>query len=95
MKRYMPREHPGWIGAFTRDEYPGALRNGTPVVKVTFERGDAHPIGTRGVVLGSVGHPEIGIGYFVEWETLPRHAVLVVSGKIRAAADVSSRSGRA
>jgi hypothetical protein len=83
MKRYMPREHPGWIGAFTRDEYPGALRNGTPVVKVTF------------VVLGSVGHPEIGIGYFVEWETLPRHAVLVVSGKIRAAADVSSRSGRA
>ena len=84
MKPYEPVEHPGWRGMFTRDEYPGALRNGTRIVKVTFERGDAHPVGTRGVVLGSVGHPTIGFGYFVEWATLPRHAVFVLAAKVAA-----------
>jgi hypothetical protein len=84
-RRYEPIEHPGWFGLFTRDEYPGALRNGTRIVKVLTLPGDAHPVGTRGVVLGSMGHPEVGLGYFVEWETKTRVAVFVEANKIDAA----------
>jgi hypothetical protein len=82
--RYKPKEHPGWLGMFTTEEYPGALRNGTVIEKATFEQGDGTPIGAKGRVLGSMGHPEIGVGYFVEWEARPRMAVFAEARQIRA-----------
>lgn len=79
------REEPGWRGAFTRHEQPGAIPNGTRVVKVHAEAGDANPTGTRGTVLGSLAHPEVLAGevlYFVEWDTQPRTAVAVAGFKL-------------
>lgn len=76
-------EHPGWVGLFTTDEYPGAYRNGTRVVKVRTEPDDFHPVGTRATVLGSFGHPSIPeIMYCVEWDPLPRVAVAVIGSKL-------------
>lgn len=80
------REHEGWIGAFTRDQARQAqLKNGQRVCKSLHELGDATPVGTGGVVLGSVFHWTVGVGYFVEWDDKPRIAVLVVAAKVRAA----------
>lgn len=86
---------PGWRGWFTREQALGAWRNGTRIVKVAVEEGDAHPVGSLGTVLGSMAAPpemiaqlttEFGrrsrVLYFVEWDDLPRHAVGVVSAKI-------------
>jgi len=56
---------------------PGAIPNGTRVKKVVCESGDGHPIGSTGVVLGSVGPgyiPQLGreaYGYWVEWDEDP------------------------
>lgn len=76
------RTEQGWVGVFTRAQDPDAIPNGETVVKVAGEEGDTHPIGARATVLGSLSHPTIGIGYFVEWEDLPRHAVGVMAWKI-------------
>lgn len=75
-------EHPGWSGVFTRNQYPGALANGTRVRKRVEERGDAHKIGDLATVLGSIGHPDVGVGYFVEWDDLPRMAVFLQEHKV-------------
>lgn len=64
----------------------GAMPNGQRIIKVKSEDGDANPVGTRGRVLGSLYDPELGYGYFVEWETFPGLPVLVKAFKI--AADV-------
>lgn len=78
-------EHDGWTGVFTRNQYEGArFRNETRIVKAAEEPGDTTPLGTLGTVLGSVGHPDLGAGYFVEWDNRPRHAVFVVEFKIAA-----------
>jgi hypothetical protein len=77
------REYPGWFGIFTREQAPGALPNGTRIVKVQTEKGDAHPIGARATVLGSMAAPNVGLGYFVEWDAKPRCAVFVVDWKVR------------
>lgn len=77
------RDYPGWHGAHTRTEAPGALRNGTRVHKIATEDGDTHPVGSKATILGSVHVPERGYAYFVEWDDSPRYAVLVVAGKIR------------
>lgn len=45
---------PGWVGAFWRQQAPGALVNGSRVVKVKAEKGDLTPLGTQGTVLGSM-----------------------------------------
>jgi hypothetical protein len=90
----MPHVHLGWRGAFVTDQYPGAYPNGSLIIKTTSEPGDAHPVGTLGTVLGSMGHPKVGIGYFVEWQDMPRVAVFVQQGKIRLAAHVTE-PGRA
>lgn len=82
------REEPGWVGWFTRRDAIGAWRAGTPIVKVKTEHGDANPVGTRGVVLGSLCHPDIMNGnvmYFIEWDQMPRHAVACIGWKIGAA----------
>jgi hypothetical protein len=76
------REYPGWAGIHCRDQYPGAYTNGSRVVKVAGDAKDAHAIGTGATVLGSMGHPEVGIGYFVEWDATPRVAVFVAAVKI-------------
>lgn len=77
-------QEPGWRGAFTRDEADGALPNGTAIQKVKSEPGDFNPIGARGTVLGSLRAPSLGVAYFIEWETLPRCAVVVAAWKISA-----------
>jgi hypothetical protein len=74
--------HEGWRGMFTRDRANGAYPSGQRIVKVKTEAGDANPIGTRGTVLGSVGHPDLGICYFIEWDNHPRAAVAVIAWKI-------------
>jgi hypothetical protein len=75
-------EHPGYAGMFTRHQMPGAIANGTRIVKTASEPGDANPDGTLGTVLGSVGHPDVGNAYFVEWDTKPRVACLVRAHRI-------------
>jgi len=76
------RNEDGWFGLFTRAEHLGAYRNGTRVVKVAKDTDDRRDIGATGRVLGSLGHPQIGVAYFVEWDDMPRHAVAVVAWKI-------------
>jgi hypothetical protein len=78
-----PREEPGWTGAFTRQQAPGALfANTSRIKKDKGEPGDTTPVGTEGTVLGSYYLPERGFGYFVEWDDKPRVAVFVVGWKL-------------
>ncbi len=73
---------PGWSGAFTRHQEPGAIPNGSPITKVKSEAGDLTRTGTHGTVLGSLYHSTLGFGYFVEWKDKPRVAAFVVGWKI-------------
>jgi hypothetical protein len=75
-------KEPGWVGVLTRGEAPGAIKNGTTIVKIMEERGDFKPVGTRGTVLGSIRHSKVGIGYFIEWEEHQKVAVFVAEKKI-------------
>lgn len=79
------RYWPGYEGAFTRDQHPLAdIPNKARVVKISSDDPtDAHPPGALGVVLGSIGHPEVGVAYFVEWDDMPGRAVMVRQQKIR------------
>jgi hypothetical protein len=76
------RLYPGYEGVFTRDEAPGAIPNGTRIVKVWSENDKETPVGTNGTVLGSISHPNVGLAYFIEWDSRPRQAVLNVEKKI-------------
>jgi hypothetical protein len=76
-------EEPGYLGAFTRKEHTGAIPNGTRVKKVWGEDGDTHPVGSEGVVLGSIGAGSM-IGYFIEWDARPKAAVFVAGPKLEA-----------
>lgn len=82
----IPVHHePGWSGAFTRAQAPGAIPNRRRIVKIAADEGDANPVGTMGTVLGSISRPEVLNGvllYFVEWDTMPRVAVGVAAFKI-------------
>lgn len=81
------RDEPGWIGHFTREQAPGAIPNGTPIIKVEAEDGDANPVGTRGKVLGSIRDPRVmdnALLYFLEWDSMPRTAVACIGWKIAA-----------
>jgi hypothetical protein len=79
--------HAGYIGVFTTDEAPGCWKNGTRVVKATFERGDGTPLGTMGTVLGSMFTHEAGgiTTYFIEWDDKPKYAVCVEAQKLKKA----------
>ena len=81
------REWPGYEGAFTRDECPLAeFKNGTRVEKVGSGApgdNDIHKPGAVGTVLGSIGHPEVGVAYFVEFDASPRRAIMVTSGRLK------------
>lgn len=72
----------GWLGMFTRDQVEGALANGTRIVKVKMDPGDARNVGATGTVLGSIRVPDMPIGYFIEWDQQSRHAVFCVEWKI-------------
>jgi hypothetical protein len=76
------KAHPGYHGMFTTDNYAGAMPHGTRVRKRNSELGDAHPNGSVGTILGSIGHAEIGTFYFVEWDRLPRVAVGCIALKV-------------
>jgi hypothetical protein len=78
------RHYPGYVGAFTRDEAPGAIPNGTRVCKVWCEPGDANPLGAKGVVLGSLYFPEGGFAYFIEWDSKPKWPLLTIAKKVEA-----------
>lgn len=81
--------HPGWYGAFTREQAEGAIPNGTRIVKAKCDEGDANPIGTPGKVLGSIAntgvvedYEHVKFLYFIEWENNRLVAVGLVDYKI-------------
>lgn len=76
------RPHAGWHGQFSTQQQPGAIPNGTRIRKKHGDVGDQARVGSIGTVLGSLSHPDIGIGYFVEWEHVPRCAVFIMGRKI-------------
>jgi hypothetical protein len=76
------RNHAGYRGLFTRHQAAGAYANGSRVEKVLADSGDTHQVGALATVLGSIHHPELGFGYFVEWDSHPRHAGFVEGRKI-------------
>lgn len=77
------REEPGWTGPFSRKQFPGAIPNGSRIRKVSGEPGDAHTLGARGTVLGSIQPlPHLPYFYFVEWDDSPRIACGVLGAKI-------------
>jgi len=79
------RNYVGYAGAFTREQsFQAKYKNGSRVAKVRTEKGDTNPIGVTGTVLGSISHPEVGVGYFIEWDDFPRLAVFVVEWKLGA-----------
>jgi hypothetical protein len=57
---------------YVTSEAPGAWRNGTRVRKKLYRPGDAHPVGTEGVVVGSI--PPVPL------DELPPKIVAEVSG---------------
>lgn len=79
------RNYEGYTGAFTREQsFHAKYKNGSRVAKVRTEKGDTNPIGVTGTILGSISHPEFGVGYFIEWDHQPRLAVFVVEWKLGA-----------
>ena len=68
---------------------PGApIKKGEHIIKIKSEEGDSHPIGTRGVIVGSLGplnweNRTDVYGYFVKWETDPLIPVFVTDFKIK------------
>jgi hypothetical protein len=81
-----PRNFPGYSGLHERDEAPGAIPNGTRIRKVKSHPGDSHQDGALATVLGSVHHPALGFGYYVEWDDTPRVAVFVAGHRCEALA---------
>ena len=75
--------HPRYDGLFTTDQYPGAYPNGSRVTKINAEPGDTHQNGSTATVLGSFGHPDVGHGYFVEWDDCPKKAVFIEASKVQ------------
>jgi hypothetical protein len=78
---------PGDLALVCRDQAPGALPNGTRVRKCWAEPSDTNPVGTMGVVIGSLGPmdpPVNGIryGYFVCWDPRPELPVFCIEKKI-------------
>lgn len=76
------KEFPGYSGLHTRDQAPGAIPNGSRVRKVASDPGDTHQDGALARVLGSIHHPQVGFGYFVEWDSHPRAAVFVAGPRV-------------
>lgn len=75
------KEHPPYKGAFTKNEHPGAFKNGLMIYKKNSEPGDLNEDGDTGVILGSICHDGI-ILYFVAWDSHPSVAIGVTESKI-------------
>jgi len=75
----------GYRDPFTRDQSPMAeYANNTRVEKVASDDPtDLNPAGALGTVLGSIGKEGLGVAYFVEWDSAPRRAVLVMAAKLK------------
>ena len=76
------KAYPGYTGMHTQEQAPGAYLNGTRIVKVCSEEGDATPDGMGGKVLGSLYDEKLGHLYFVEWDNRPKVAVGTIALKI-------------
>lgn len=78
------------IDALFHDDAPGALPNGTRIVKCNSTPGDTHPDGHPGTVYSSMASPEelkkerpdVDYGYFVIWDGFP-YPVMVMSNRIK------------
>ena len=58
---------------YCNEQYPGAIPNGTTVIKIYGEAEDTHPVGSIATVVGSVGIPTSPtIFYFVYWDGDPK-----------------------
>ena len=69
--------------AFTTEQAPGAILNGTVIEKINSKVLDGHPDGSLGKVIGSLG-PMVGTyAYFVEWDDMPGVPVGIVGSRIR------------
>jgi len=88
------RAHAGWQGQFSTLEQHGAYPNGTRIRKRLGDPGDQAIVGSTGTVLGSLSNPNLGIGYFVEWDHLPRVAVFIMGRKIVRMANASEPRDR-
>src|SRR5262245_60357349 len=75
---------PGYIGCFTRDSAAGAMPNGTRVIKAKQEPRDGTPLGTEGIVIGSIHAPEVSpnIMYFIEWDNRPKIIIACADWKL-------------
>lgn len=85
--RVMPladwKPEPGDMPMMIEGQAEGAdvIPNGSAIVKVWSEPGDANPVGTKGKVLASARAGD-SLGYFVEWETYPGVPVFLHPKKI-------------
>lgn len=69
---------------------PGAILNGSRVVKTGSEPGDRTPDRTPGTVLGSMGGPgpiviegrSVTYGYLIRWDNCPGEAVFTTDIKV-------------
>lgn len=67
---------------FTTDSAPGAIANGTRVVKIRQDDGDATAAGVQGEVIGSLFAEGLGYAYFVLWDTGPQVPVMIRDHRI-------------
>jgi hypothetical protein len=70
-------------------EAPGAIPNGTRIVKIACDPGggDRHPVGAQGKVLGSMKNPgtafpKVKYMYCLEWDDMPGVPVFAADWKI-------------
>ncbi|WP_028165983.1 hypothetical protein [Bradyrhizobium elkanii] len=82
MKGFLTKQTPFGVAHYTTDQAESAIANGTPIVKVLSEKGDKNPVGSKGVVIGSILDGRDIVGYFVEWESTPDVPVFVADQKI-------------
>lgn len=71
--------------AFTTEQAPGAILNGTVVQKVKSEAADTHSDGSLAKVVGSIGPFEdqgATYGYFVEWDDMPMVPVFIAGDRV-------------
>lgn len=85
------RAHVGWQGQFTTEQQPGAIPNGTRIRKKRGDPGDQARVGSVGHVLGSLANPNVGIGYFIEWDHWPKCAVFIMGTKIEPLPETAER----
>jgi hypothetical protein len=75
LKHFDIRERAGWKGIFSTQQSPLAkIANGSRVETIANQDSDTHPLSATGTVLGSVGLPDVGVAYFIEFDDAPKCA---------------------